>query len=390
MATAYGPKPGPGLNALLLALKTSDPPRALGAHRLNGQACHGGVGKEVELERIAQGLLPGRRLQPPLGGVARVGNDDIETAPCRETTRSRTPPSTRPRRARPRRASKRRDPLAPASFAGIAASSASLLSRPIEDGHVSAGGQRASRPWPSPMPLAAPGDHRDARASGHRGESSRSRRRRLQLGLLEAPVLDIEQVRSRARLVGADSGGVPHDGHRVLVDVERDVGLPCGGPDRACAQARQEDDARPRIELLLLDAFRAAHGFEVGVVVPGKLRDGGLELRGELGPVVVGRARRRGAAVGFVRKDVVGRGAAIGRRDCPRPRARGRERMLARRAQTNDGPALGRIPGELRHGSAKTRQNAPTQRLACARERPRATRRAQSWARHRRCSARRG
>ncbi len=137
------------------------------------------------------------------------------------------------------------------------------------------------------------------------------------------------------RLVGADRGGARHDVDRVLVDVEGDVGLGRGRADRADAEARQENDARPRIELLLLDALGLAHRVEVRVVVPRVLarsrpRAGRRARRRRRTP---GRARRARSAWCAARD----RGSRIPSRRARRRRGgRGTSRIAGVDARAHD------------------------------------------------------
>src|SRR5262249_54299235 len=88
----------------------------------------------------------------------------------------------------------------------------------------------------------------------------------LEFGLLEAPVLDVEQVLEADRRVRTHPFGLLDDVDRVLVNVSRDLGLFLGFADGTNTEPREEENPRPRVELLPL-AFLRDHLVEV-VVVP--------------------------------------------------------------------------------------------------------------------------
>ena len=115
--------------------------------------------------------------------------------------------------------------------------------------------------------------------------------RALQLGLLQAPVFDVEQVALGQRLEAADRLGIGDDLDGRLGEVGGDGGILRRGADAEQADARHQHDARHRIELGL-DAADAGvlareHGIVGGDVVGHRLPHGGLEV------VELARDRRR-------------------------------------------------------------------------------------------------
>ena len=128
------------------------------------------------------------------------------------------------------------------------------------------------------------GSHPDrARRSGHQGNLARERLLDLlaQLGLLETPVLHVEEVGLVQRLVAADRLRCVLDPQRVLGDVRRDGGILARLAGADDPHARNQEHARIRIELASRDALGAHLVGEVGVVPRPIARDRGGELGAE-------------------------------------------------------------------------------------------------------------
>ena len=73
----------------------------------------------------------------------------------------------------------------------------------------------------------------DGAGAGHERHlpGQRLDHRALQLGLLQAPIFEREQIALGQRLVAADAFGVGHHAHRVLGEVGGDVGVLGAAPD---------------------------------------------------------------------------------------------------------------------------------------------------------------
>ena len=86
----------------------------------------------------------------------------------------------------------------------------------------------------------------DGAGAGHQRHlpGQRLDHRALQLGLLQAPIFELEQIALRQRLVAADAFGVGHHAHRVLGEIGGDVGVLGAPPDAEQAKPRHEHHAR--------------------------------------------------------------------------------------------------------------------------------------------------
>ena len=186
LATAYGPKPGPRVERGLARVEEEAPAAPLRLHHVRRAARDPRVRQAVELDRVAQRRLSGRRLERPSGAV-----------PAFDTTTS-TPPHAATVRA------------TAAATCVLLRTSATTMStrslRPLATFSTAVTSASKSR---STMATCAPAAeeplHRRqpdaARRPGHERHAARERRRRrrLDLRLLEAPVLHVEEVAARAR-----------------------------------------------------------------------------------------------------------------------------------------------------------------------------------------------
>ena len=122
-----------------------------------------------------------------------------------------------------------------------------------------------------------------ARGSGHQRDLARKRLLELlaQLGLLQAPVLDVEEIGLVERLVAAERLGCVLDPQRVLGDVRRDDGILARLARADDSQTRNEEHARIWIELATGHAFGAHLAGEVSVVTTPIACDRRGELRAE-------------------------------------------------------------------------------------------------------------
>ena len=226
------------------------------------------MGEQVRVERATERLVALGRVESAFGRVAGVAHDDVDAA-------------EHPRRQREGTA----DLLAARDVRDARDELLSLLAADL-------GGHRVQR-----VPVAIAGD--DVRAELHEERGRRAadagRRARderdllgqrklgllLDLGLLEAPVLDVEEVSEAHRGVATDVLGVGDDLDRVLVDVGGDLRLLLRLADGEDADARNEDDARPRVELRTRDVLLRAHLLEVAIVAARVFGDLALDARGE-------------------------------------------------------------------------------------------------------------
>ena len=192
------------------------------------------------------------------------------------------------------------------------------------------------------MPDAAPV------TSATRPASAR-RLRLLDLRLLEAPVLDVEEVRARHGRVGADvRGGAHHVDACARRRRRRRSPRPRVFPTATSPTPGEEHDARPRIELRLRDALLAAHALEVGVV---RARVGGdLALEERLERRAVARTGARGrrarwASCGSRGRASRSRSATSSATSRRAEEARGSR--VARCASSKIGPRSGSSPASL-------------------------------------------
>src|SRR5262249_24545072 len=107
----------------------------------------------------------------------------------------------------------------------------------------------------------------------------------LELGLLEAPILHVEEIELVDGPIRADRGRRVDHAPGVLVDVGDDLGLRAGAARGERAEAGEEDHARPRIELLPRHAARRARALEGVVVALRVASQRGLEAHAERGGI---------------------------------------------------------------------------------------------------------
>ena len=187
----YGPKSGPGLTACFDTLNSRQPPVALLAQDGHRLLRHRLVREEVELEALAQDVV-GHLADPALPRRPGIRHDDVDAAELLGDARERGPHA-----------------LAVGHVAGKP-NAADLLGRGlgrrlVEVEHGDRRAFRRERLGGGPADAAAgAGHHRHLAGEGlgHRA---------LQLGLLQAPVFDVEQVGLGQRLEAADRLGVGDD-----------------------------------------------------------------------------------------------------------------------------------------------------------------------------------
>ena len=93
----------------------------------------------------------------------------------------------------------------------------------------------------------------------------------LQLGLLKAPIFELEQIALGQRLVAADTFGVGHHAHRVLGEIGGDVGVLGAPADAEQAKPRHEHHARGRVELRFDPADLLVLALEIGLIAGAEL-----------------------------------------------------------------------------------------------------------------------
>jgi hypothetical protein len=168
-------------------------------------------------------------------------------------------------------------------------------------------------PRPPPRPPGPPGGRGGADAAAaarHDGHLALQRllRRLAELGLLERPIFDLERLVIADALEAADALGIGDHLDRGLGQVGGDARVLGTGAEREQADARHQDDARRRVELLLLDRGFGVVAREIGVVVGPVGLEGGARGFGEAGEV---------ARVGGRQDERLGLGAdgMVGRHD---------------------------------------------------------------------------
>jgi hypothetical protein len=125
----------------------------------------------------------------------------------------------------------------------------------------------------------------------------------LQLGLLQAPIFELEKVALWQRLVAADAFSVGNHAHGVLGEIGCHVGVLHGAADAEQAKPRHEHHARRRVELRFDPADPLVLAAEIGIVVRGERCDFLLNLTGEV--VELARLRRRNHELGVLGADDV-------------------------------------------------------------------------------------
>ena len=175
LGQAVGTEIGPRIDRLLGGVEQQAAAQALGAHHPHGILGHALMGPEIELEALAQGRLVDVA-DPALPRRAGIGDHDVDTAIGRGDLRSK----------------------AARTSAGLVTSQA--MARPFTLPAISLARAGSWSSATSSAPSRAKACCRrgtNARAAaGHDDDASRQRLLGLgaELGLLERPVLDIEDV----------------------------------------------------------------------------------------------------------------------------------------------------------------------------------------------------